>query len=231
MDGLEAVRRIRALTPAGEDDRARTPIVAMTAHAMDGDRDRCLAAGMDDYIAKPVQSDKLVEVLARWLPETSDNNTVIEDQAPVSTGLVASKASEADTAAGGTPGEPPALPVLNLETLHGISDHDDDVERALIGEFLAQGPKAIERCRMMIEIGDCTGLEYWAHTFKGSCRSLGAERAADVCLLVEQHARKNELQEAGTILATLTDEWARLVEEIAGAFQIEDLAVESRLAA
>lgn len=64
MDGIEATREIRSLEARSK--LARTPIIAMTANAMDGDRERCLAAGMDDYISKPIRADKLYEQLKRW---------------------------------------------------------------------------------------------------------------------------------------------------------------------
>ena len=64
LDGLQATRHIRQLN-CGES--ARVPIIAMTAHAMAGDRERCLAAGMDDYITKPVQRELLQQTVARWL--------------------------------------------------------------------------------------------------------------------------------------------------------------------
>ncbi len=77
MDGLEATRRIREKESADSDLdekglRRRTPIVALTAHAMKGDREQCLAAGMDDYLSKPFNQEQLVEVLKRWLPLTGE---------------------------------------------------------------------------------------------------------------------------------------------------------------
>ena len=67
MDGYEATERIREVERARSAGGTATPIVALTAHTMDGDRDRCLAAGMDDYLAKPFTQDQLREVLRRWL--------------------------------------------------------------------------------------------------------------------------------------------------------------------
>ena len=65
MDGIEATREIRNMEALRQV--ARTPIIAMTANAMEGDRERCLAAGMDDYIAKPIRADQLYEQLQRWV--------------------------------------------------------------------------------------------------------------------------------------------------------------------
>ncbi len=78
MDGYEATRELRS--SEGADGR-HTPVIAMTAHAMTGDRERCLEAGMDDYITKPVRSHTLVEVLGRWVPATSAADDLAGDDA------------------------------------------------------------------------------------------------------------------------------------------------------
>jgi CheY-like chemotaxis protein len=76
LDGYEATAEIRHRQGAGR----RIPIIAMTAHAMQGDREKCLAAGMDDYIAKPVQRGILKKVLERWLREAGSPNPAEEDR-------------------------------------------------------------------------------------------------------------------------------------------------------
>jgi len=80
MDGLEATRQIRG--PESAVPNHRIPIIAMTAHAMQGDRERCIEAGMDDYVSKPVSPQALAEVLARWLPKKNDESEpVVFDRA------------------------------------------------------------------------------------------------------------------------------------------------------
>jgi HPt (histidine-containing phosphotransfer) domain-containing protein len=227
MDGIEAVREIRAIELQRSDNSDPSIIIAMTAHAMDGDKERCIKAGMNDYLAKPVQLNKLAQILAKWLPKKADNITGFTAPQPEqdrdsipATGATALGDIGSDGAA-----------VLNIETLRGISDDDSAVERALIEELLRQGPKVLARCHMMIDISDSTGLEYWAHTFKGSCRSLGAERAGEMCWQLEACARDSEIDRAGDLLARLEQEWTLLQEEIERVFQIPTRFTESRNAA
>jgi CheY-like chemotaxis protein len=87
LDGYDTTVALRARENGGP----RVPVIAMTAHAMDGDRARCLAAGMDDYISKPIRSKLLIETLRRWVPATTDTaatggGTSTADSASAQTG-------------------------------------------------------------------------------------------------------------------------------------------------
>ena len=154
MDGYTAAAEIRCRERGGQ----RTPIVAMTANALQGDRQRCLAAGMDDYVPKPVREDDLDRALARWLPES-----------------VASARSAAAWDA-----EPSFDPAVLLDLTHiGAGLVEELVtlfERIVPGELAAM-EKANE---------DADALGRLAHRLRSSCLHLGARRMAAVCGSLEQ---------------------------------------------
>jgi len=145
VDGYEATARIRA----NEADGARVPIIAMTAHALEGDRERCLRAGMDDYLAKPLRGDQLDAVLERWLggdaPDASAVPVVSDD------------------------GE-----LVDAERIRLFRDEYPEVVDALIDTFdEATGP-LLDAMRTAARSGDVTTLRARAHTLTGSSRNIGA---------------------------------------------------------
>ncbi len=158
MDGFEATEALR-----GRDARTgrHTPIAAMTAHAMDGDRERCLAGGMDDYITKPLKAADLLALLTR--------------QAPGCRPVSRSKEQE----------RPPMPEELDLSYLTSLCGGDTDFERELLEEYLQAAPGMATRCRLMLEMRDGPGLQHWAHTLKSSARTVGATALADSCQRLE----------------------------------------------
>ena len=147
MDGFAATAAIRAREAARPGGR-RLPIVALTAFAMKGDRERCLAAGMDDYLAKPIRRDQLAAVLARFAAE-------------------APRPTEAD-------GPGPALDeAAALENAGG----DRELLGELLGIFLADGPGQLQALRDAVAGADPAALMRAAHTLSGSLKVLGAAAA------------------------------------------------------
>ncbi|MCP4713474.1 MAG: response regulator, partial [Deltaproteobacteria bacterium] len=140
MDGYEATRQIRS--PESAVLNPGVPVIAMTANAMKGDREKCLEAGMDDYIAKPVKKDALAEVIERWAPGT-------------------------DGAAETVP-EITKNTVFNKQGLLEQLDGDRDMARTLITGFLGDIPKQIGKLKEMLETGDAPGAGRQAHTIKGA---------------------------------------------------------------
>ncbi|MBI5566599.1 MAG: PAS domain S-box protein [Chloroflexi bacterium] len=171
LDGLEATRRIRAMAqmaqPRAAQPRAAQPrIIAMTANAMQGDREACLDAGMDDYISKPIQVKELQSALERWGQQLRP----IEPAAPVA---------------------PPAdIDWSMLNDLRALQAEDEpDFALEMISLYLDNAPQLIDTIRQAIVTGDAPGLQRSAHTLKGSSASLGAQRMATLCLDLEKLGR------------------------------------------
>ena len=156
MDGLEATRQIRG--PNSIIANRRIPIIAMTAHAMQGDRHRCLAAGMNDYLRKPVSPQALSQVLTRWLPKNAEESRLtrqLETDVPM-------------------PDSP--LPVVfdrtaMLERLMG----DENLAREVVGEFLNDIPRQIECLKGCLGAADAPSAWRQAHLLKGAAAAVGGD--------------------------------------------------------
>ena len=182
MDGMQATAAIR-LREA--ETGGRVPIVAMTAHAMHGYRDRCLAAGMDGYISKPIQADELFDI--------------VEGQAPPN-----------DLAEGPPPAGPGEGEPVNAEALLRSVDGDLAVLREIAELFLDHSPKALERIRRAIAADDARALEYEAHAFKGSVGVLFARPTFEAVAALERIGRDGDLTHAEQACAALERELSRL---------------------
>jgi len=171
MDGYAATAEIRS----GQQDTARIPIIAMTAAAMTGERERCLSAGMDDYISKPVAIDTLEAVLARWV-HTADE-------------LDATSATAVDAAPAQTATDD-AFDLDRVAMLHDLtSEGKPDVFASMAQLFIDDAGIRISSLRQAAASADGETLAKQAHALKGSAANLGAMRLADVCLALEQKLR------------------------------------------
>ena len=165
VDGFEAARQIRAAEPA-----RRIPIVAMTALSMPGDRQRCVAAGMDDYLSKPIRREELEAVVERWLPG-SEASSLPEDRHQD-----AGAAEDAQT-----PGA-----VLDLAAVGRVRGALTPAKYALLlDRFDAQQRICVAEIGIAVERGDRTEVRRVAHKLKGSSASLGASRLQMCCLALE----------------------------------------------
>jgi signal transduction histidine kinase/DNA-binding response OmpR family regulator len=185
MDGLAATARIREREAS--DELPRMPIVALTAHALKGDRERCLDAGMDDYLTKPVSIAALSATLTR---------------------LCGGPFSEA-------PPEPsPDAETLSLGTALEYVDNDRQLLRELLDLFLSDWPGRFEAVQRAVAGGDAPGLARAAHAVKGPLRALGATGAAIVAEGLEHEARRGELQNSAELLGRFEREAAVLLASI-----------------
>ncbi len=179
LNGFEATEQIRKM----EGNGRRTPIIALTANAMAGDADKCLAAGMDDYLAKPIQMAALQTMLEKWWPA----------QEPA-------EASPATTdSAGDEQGERRELLDHNvLETLRSILDEDG--LQVAIDAYINDSVVQVERMRNSVAGDDMEGLQRAAHSLKGSSGNLGAVVLAEQCQELEQLVKQGRTEGAGTLI-------------------------------
>ncbi|RYY50059.1 MAG: response regulator, partial [Comamonadaceae bacterium] len=171
MDGVTATREMRALPAA-----ASVPIVAMTANAMEQDRQLCLAAGMNDSLTKPIEPQALWDALVRWIPAV--------ETAPAATGLSGVLAPLADPGhwLEGVPG---------LDAARGLryARGNENLYRALLGRFVASHADAAARIHESLANGDIAAAEMLAHTVKSVAGHIGASTVEALASGLEQALR------------------------------------------
>jgi CheY-like chemotaxis protein/HPt (histidine-containing phosphotransfer) domain-containing protein len=183
LDGLDATRQIRERWP--EETRPR--IIAMTANALPEDREACFAAGMNDYVAKPIRAEELVAALKRAKPLANG------DGGPAAIGYV----SLDDAALG------------NLRDLGG-----DEFLGEVIDAFLADAPGLIATLRSSLGERNADELRRAAHTLKSNGATLGAGDFAELCRALEQRAKDGELEGASELVDRIEQEYRPLVEAL-----------------
>jgi CheY-like chemotaxis protein/HPt (histidine-containing phosphotransfer) domain-containing protein len=214
VDGLEATRRIRAAERlTGE----HIPIIAMTAQALQGDREKCLEAGMDDYLTKPVRArelqDRITQVLARlsaWKeqaveepPESRPGEkispTVRAESAPANPagGAIAVEplpSERVSTAASLGPGPAAAPALIDWSGALRQVDGDPGLLQTIASAFLAEAPPYLDSIEGAIQGGQGRLLQRAAHTIKGGFRLFGAGEAYDLAMRLEEAGRRGRFE-------------------------------------
>jgi two-component system, sensor histidine kinase and response regulator len=206
MDGYEAACRIRLRTDAS----AKVPIIAVTAHAVQGEREKALASGMTDYITKPITILRLVRVMARYLPTES----------------TAGSAGNAEA----TPNPADAVPSQEIEVQIGTSASGEAPShrtlmsgirrsKAVVALFIKMVPDQIAGLREAIDTGDSLEVKRSAHKLRGGCAAIGASKMAEICGILEpypdtarQLIRELELEYLA-VVATLMEEEKQAVAQ------------------
>jgi len=190
MDGYEATRLIRdASTPVLNHG---IPIIAMTAHAMKGDRDKCLAAGMDDYVAKPVDRKELAETIERQL------------------GGAAANAKDQTRGLPSVPSVPSQQRIFNAAELLKRVEGDETVARKILDAFLADAPEQIQGLEEAWKSKDAQTMRRRAHSLKGASATIGAAALSQTALRIEEGAEAGRLDEAASFLPALKGEFETL---------------------
>jgi two-component system sensor histidine kinase/response regulator len=184
LDGFESTVAIRRKE---KETGHHIPIIAMTAHAMKGDRERCLKAGMDDYISKPVQPKELIAVIERRLRE-----------APAAMPGV----SRARI--------PKGKQIFDKKILLSRLDGDEEIFREIVQAFLEDTPLQMEKLKQALQEGNIVGVERQAHLLKGAAMNMGGKEMQTVAWEMEVVARDGDLSRARSLVEKLDPAFERL---------------------
>ncbi len=177
MDGFEATARLRA-----RPHQPRLPIIAMTAHAMVGDRERCLAAGMDDYLSKPLTFEGMSAAINRWIGQNMPQPHVQE------------------------------IEPVDFSALQKLTDDDAEFLQELVELFLTDVPLRLESLRVAIAAASALEIRSEAHGLKGSCGNLAAKGMQKLMADMESLAVKNELTTIPNLMRAAETEFVRVQE-------------------
>jgi two-component system sensor histidine kinase/response regulator len=180
MDGFETTRLTRN-TSTGVKNR-HIPIVAMTAHAMKGDRERCLTAGMNDYIPKPINPGELGKVVAQWIPSVKETFPEPHEQARL----------------------------FNSDGLLQCLGGDNKIHDEIIDVFLQDVPKQICELKDAIIRGDAATVQRHAHSLRGASANVGAIRLEEIALLLEEGGERRDMRQASEMLELIRKEFKRI---------------------
>ena len=204
MDGYEATRAIRARNWKVSN----IPIIALTAHAIEGEREKCLQAGMNDYISKPVEKEALQQIINHWLLIQDDNfgkDTVfreveyfmLNEKNEITTEQVSETTAE----------------IVNFETLDDITGYDAEMRREVVEMYLAQTTIQLSEIERAISVNDMTTLYNMAHKTVGSSAICGMMAIVEPMRKLEHMGREGITNEAAPVLAQARQAFVSINEQ------------------
>jgi signal transduction histidine kinase/DNA-binding response OmpR family regulator/HPt (histidine-containing phosphotransfer) domain-containing protein len=206
MDGLEATVAIRQ----SELETGRhIPIIAMTAHAMKGDRERCLEAGMDDYLSKPVERAALDAVLKHWGSLAKQNRTAAEgvrSAAPINP----IRPTKGHSMTATNDNSPVETEIFDLAGLRSRVEDDLDLLAEMIDLYLSSSPLLMAEIESAVATRDAQKVNREAHTLKGVLKNMCAATCAEAAFQLEVIGKSGDLDRADEPLAILRNEFQRL---------------------
>ena len=207
MDGFEATRFIRDHQSAVLNHDL--PVIAMTALTFNDDRERCLRAGMNDYVTKPIEPGALAAVLERWLPgKASEDAHASEIKSALPVTPVGDKAGSGTTA------------VFDRAALMQRLMDDEELAQMVIAGFLEDITQQIQILKDFLETGNVSGAERQAHTIKGASANLSAETLRAVAFELEKHGKNGSLPAIRNGIGELEAQFERLKEVLKKEFKV-----------
>jgi CheY-like chemotaxis protein len=203
MDGYEATKRIRE--SERQNGKKRLHIIAMTANAMQGDRDKCIAAGMDDYVSKPVQLAELRRAIEKWKGNGSASaNGKLVPSVPMRVEVAAATAQESETSTTST--EAP----VDLERFAEVTGGNPEKIQRLLTTFLKQADEISQGLSIAIQSASARDVRLLAHKFVGASSSLGMVAVVPALSQLEQMGDAGELEGVAEVYAEFMSQLERV---------------------
>ncbi len=199
MDGYEATKKIRELECRHVNERQRLHIIAMTANAMMGDREKCIAAGMDDYVSKPVQLPDLRRALEKWSGKASAATPVAPMKVEVASPVVESSTTTVSLEA-----------AVDLERLTEVSNGNQEKLQRHLKNFLLQAGEISQGLTIAIRTGNARDVRLLAHKFVGASSSLGMVAVVPSLSQLEQMGDAGNLEGATEVFNEFTRQLDRV---------------------
>ena len=205
MDGYEATAKIREEEKQKANGH-RLHIIAMTANAMQGDRDKCLNAGMDDYISKPVQLADLRRAIDKWRPAPGANGSAPASNGKPATPIQVAPATVTESATVTASSEP----AVDVERLIEVTQKKPDKTRRLLATFVTQADETSQKLPGMIQAGDAKEVRQLAHKLVGAASSLGMTAVVPALSELEQMGDAGQLDGANEAYQEFTNQLERV---------------------
>jgi CheY-like chemotaxis protein len=205
MNGYEATKAIRK-------KGLKTPIIALTAYAMKGDDEKCIAAGCDEYISKPIDHKKMIHTLSKYLSE--ENKDIYRQIDSIKSDVeqlnqLCSETTFSDTARTEPADEQYGEVPVDFAIIKKIYD-DEEVLKETVEIFLKEAPQTIELLAGAIETRDSKNVKIHAHKLKGLARHVAARKLSDMLFDLETKGRKEALEGSEALFADIQTEFAKL---------------------
>lgn len=210
LDGVTATRKIRQAEDDANSGNRRIPIIALTAHALPGDRSRCLSAGMDDYLCKPVSRRNLDLMLSKW-------GSLSEETVEISTTSPREPSRASDL-------------VLDMEQIEELAAIERDGAPGLVSHlietYLADAPAKLTLLRTAAADDDALAVQIATHSFKSASSTVGAHRLYCMCNELELDARARRLDNLDVRVEEVLKEYDQVERELG--FLRTRFSIESR---
>jgi PAS domain S-box-containing protein len=204
MDGYELTEKIRVTE---RETSRHVPIVAVTANALQGEAERCLRAGMDDYISKPIPMPALIAALGKWMPPPKGAESTISDSKPT-----ASAPATARPAA--KPGATDSAAPIDDRAIKDVFGDDDATFREILESFVGPSQSIMDDLRAACVDHAAADVKGAAHKLKSSARAIGANALADTCVTLERAGQAGNWQEIDGLVAAARNQFDEVIAYI-----------------